>query len=181
MWGPLATPDMVARAEAAPAPEAAAPAPRRAAQPAQPAGPSPADFPIDRCAAVAARLALKREKPADIFKEQDLTPERWAAVEKHWTEELRKEATRGRANLLRTYDVAYVEQLEKDRGPIQIEEYARIVIGGERGLAAEVLAELGLPRSAQLRIERVWLRKTADDPALGRSVREAVQVARDAE
>ncbi len=42
----------------------------------------------------------------------------------------------------------------------------------------ETLAEMTLPRGAIMRIERVWLAKTAERPALRKEVTHAVQVAR---
>jgi hypothetical protein len=80
--------------------------------------------------------------------------------------------------LLKAYDAAYVAQLEKERGPITIDEYARLVIASERGQVAPTLTELKLPRGAVLRIERVWLDKVADDPELAANVRKAILTAR---
>jgi hypothetical protein len=80
--------------------------------------------------------------------------------------------------LLRAYDAAYVAQLEKERGPITVEEYARLVVASERGGAAPLLEELRMPRGAFMRIERVWLDRVAEDDALAASVRKAILAAR---
>ena len=76
------------------------------------------------------------------------------------------------------YDAAYVDQLEKERGPIEVPEWARIVVAGERGTTNEVLEDLSLPLSGLARIERVWLKRLAADMALGKAVNRAVKAAR---
>lgn len=97
-------------------------------------------------------------------------------MERRWAEAIREAAARGKTSLLRAYDQAYVAQLEADRGAITVKEYARLVVAAERGTETEALAELGLPRGAMLRVQRVWMKKMS---ALGRQVREAVEAARE--
>jgi hypothetical protein len=99
-------------------------------------------------------------------------------VEKFWSESIRKETDRGKTALLKAYDAAYVGQLEKERGPITVEEYARLVVASERGATAQALEELSLPRGAFLRIERVWLERVSADDALAATVRKAILAAR---
>jgi hypothetical protein len=41
-----------------------------------------------------------------------------------------------------------------------------------------VLADLGLPRTALMRIERVWTKRLAEDGALAQRVSAAVEIAR---
>jgi hypothetical protein len=82
--------------------------------------------------------------------------------------------------LLIAFDRAYVAQLEKERGLLRVEEYARLAVSVERGDPGEVLADLALPPGALLRIERVWLEKTSDDAGLAAKVREALEAAREA-
>jgi hypothetical protein len=178
MFGPLATPERVARteSEAAPAetPAQGATTQDPEPQPAAAAIPAPIDFPIERCAAIAAEIAQMRPQTAQILESHDLTPDDWKAIEEHWGDKLRKEASRGKSTLLKVYDAAYVAQIEKLRGPIQVDEYARLVVGSERGSTAAVIEELRLPRGAVLRIERIWLDRIADDPVLASSVRAAL-------
>jgi len=92
---------------------------------------------------------------------------------------IRAETGRGRSALLKAYDMAYIAQLEEERGPIRVEDYARLLVAAERGSGDVKLAAMGLPRGALLRIQRVWLGKVAGDAELGKSVRIAVESARE--
>jgi len=71
-----------------------------------------------------------------------------------------------------------VEQLERERGPLHLNDYARLVVAAERGTLSATLAKMGLPRGSMLRIERVWLQKIAADEGLGAAVPLAVRAAR---
>jgi hypothetical protein len=133
---------------------------------------------VETCGAIAASLARRKDETAKILEERSISAADWKLVEKYWTEAIRKETDRGRMGLLRAYDAAYVAQIEKERGPITVEEYARLVVASERGGAAPVLEELRMPRGAFMRIERVWLDRLAEDDALAASVRKAILAAR---
>jgi hypothetical protein len=133
---------------------------------------------VETCGAIAASLARRKDEAAKILEERSISAADWKLVEKYWTEAIRKETDRGRMGLLRAYDAAYVAQIEKERGPITVEEYARLVVASERGGAAPVLEELRMPRGAFMRIERVWLDRLAEDDALAASVRKAILAAR---
>jgi hypothetical protein len=133
---------------------------------------------VEQCAAIAASLALRPDHAATILKDHELAAEPWKAIEAYWAEQIRSETNLGRARLLRSYDRTYVERLEEERGPIQVDEYARLVVAAERGHAESVLRELRLPAGATVRIERVFLRRVVDRPALGEKVRRAVEAAR---
>ncbi len=91
---------------------------------------------------------------------------------------IRDETARGKTDLLRAWDAAYVAQLEVERGPIEVAEYARLVVASEQGRIKDVLAELSLPLAAKVRIERIWLRKTLEDPAFAKRVTLFVKAAR---
>jgi hypothetical protein len=149
------------------------------APPAPSAVPERKKLPLEQCAAIAASIARRKADAAKILKENGLDRAQWDEAEQHWANEIRKETGRGKSTLLRAYDAAYVGRLEDERGPIRVEEYARLVIAAERGNADEVLSELGLPRGARLRIERVYLRKIAEDSGFGEKVRRAIDGARD--
>jgi len=177
MLGPLATLEMTAEPERALPGEALTPTPPPAAEApiAEVAPALPLDrFPLAACARIAASIARRRPETSAILGEQELAVDVWSALEKHWSAALREEAQRGKAALLRVYDEAYVARLEEERGAITPSEYARLVISVERGQTDIVLAELGLPRGAILRIQRVWLAKIAADAAFNKSVRAAV-------
>jgi hypothetical protein len=193
---PAATPPAGA-IEPAPPVEPAAPAPEPPAPPPEPAQEAPIApaataataggealpldaFPIERCAAIAASVARRAEDRAKILEDNDLTPARWDALLKHWTDAIREENKRGRTALLSAYDRAYVARLEEERGPIRVEEYAQLRVATERGNADAALEALTLPRGAMLRLQRVWAGKIAADAALGASVREATEAARNA-
>ena len=178
MIGPLATLGM-ATATGAPPPEPEAPAPPTvarapAASIAEDTGLPLERYPLERCAAIAASIARTKPDKQRILEEHELAPETWEALDKHWREAVRAQVGRGRTAPLKAYDAAYVAQLEKERGPIRIEEYARIVVAQERGGADPTLAAMTLPRGALLRIQRVWLARLATDAELGKSLRAAV-------
>ena len=174
--GPLATPEMVAAAEAPARLPSDAP-PRLEATPVPVVATElPLDrYPITRCAEIAASRARREPDAAAILAENELTPDVWAALDQRWTEAIRKESDRGRTTLLKAYDQAYVARLEAERGPITAGEYARLVIAFERGGADLVLAELKLPRGIILRVQRVFLDRMIADLAFDKSVRAALE------
>jgi hypothetical protein len=178
--GPLATPGMGATNEpssssaASTAPPPSSPA-EAAAPPAEAAPALPLErFPIAACARIAASIARRKPETAAILAEQELASDVWAALEKHWAAAMRAESHQGKTALLTAYDEAYVARLEEERGSITTREYARLVLSVEREQAEVVLAELGLPRGALLRIQRVWLKKMAAEAGFNKSVRAAV-------
>jgi len=134
-----------------------------------------ATYPIERCASIAASIARRKADKLAILERHELAPELWAELDRHWTEAIQRDAQRGKSSLLRAYDEAYVAQLEAERGPISVEEYARLTVAAERGVEPQTLAELDVPRGAVLRLRRIWLEKTAESPALARRVREAIE------
>ena len=138
------------------------------------------EYPIERCARIAASVARTRDRQAEILEANKLDAERWEALKTHWAAEIKKETERGKTTLLRAYDASYVAQLEDERGPIAIEEYARIVVAAERGTVNATLTDLRLPEGSMLRIQRVWMGRTGKDPELRRLVRSAIEMASDA-
>jgi hypothetical protein len=181
--GPLAgavapTPAEAPPSAAAPI-EVAPPAPPTEAQPPATASLRLDDYPLERCAVIAASIARKKQDRVATLEKHGLTDEKWQTVERHWAEAIREEGTRGKTALMRIYDQEYVAQLEAERGAITAEEYAKVVVAAERGKEPEVLAELGLPRGALLRLQRVWMQKTIGSATLGRRVRELIEHARE--
>ncbi|WP_437830045.1 DUF2169 domain-containing protein [Sorangium sp. So ce1153] len=150
---------------------------------AEPVAPAPepaqalplAAFPIERVASIAASIARSKSEKVAILKRNDLTAARWASLERHWEEAMKRELSRGKMELLSAYDDAYVAQIEAERGIIMVEEYARLLVAAERGAEREALDAMGLPRGALLRVRRVWLKKTAADARLAKRVREAIE------
>jgi hypothetical protein len=135
--------------------------------------------PVERCAAIAASIDRRPDERDAILAEAQLERERWEEADAHWSDAISAETSKGRSQLLRAYDSAYVEQLEEERGPLEPAEYAQLVLGAESGDAGDALAAHGLPRSSLLRIERVMLKRMADDAGLAKEVRQAIQAARE--
>lgn len=182
MIGPLARADMklVASAEE---PEPSSPptiaGPARKALPAvEPRRPL-ADLSLESCAAITASIARRRADEARILEAIELDRPSWEAIQARWFESIRRELERGKRDLLRRFDTAYIDQLEKERGPIQITEYAQIVVASERGNAIEVLEGLALPPGSLMRIERLWMERMGLDATFAEKVRESVDVARE--
>ncbi|HZF56774.1 MAG TPA: DUF2169 domain-containing protein [Polyangiaceae bacterium] len=183
MIGPLARVDMDSPQPATdPEPPPSPPAPTEAP-------PAPAlrpqislvdVFPVEKCAAMTASIARRRAEEARILEENEIDSSMWEAIKEYWAEMIRKETARGKRELLRKYDWAYVEQIEKERGPIQVSEYALLTIAAERGEMEEVLARFTLPRGAMMRIERVWMEKMGKNAALWEGFQAAVEALRDA-
>jgi hypothetical protein len=178
MIGPLARPASFAE----PSPESSSPSAQHAPSLAEadPKAAPPDPWPIERCAALAASIARRRDDSSKILDEHKLSPLEWQALVRRFSQAIRAETARGKSALLRAYDAAYVAQIERERGEILIDEYARLSVAAERGAAAEAALEHGLPRSGLIRIERVWLSKMSADPELRRRVIAAVSAAREA-
>lgn len=148
-------------------PESGAPA--AASEP--PAAP---ELSIEECAALAAELGERGARRADILRARNLTEQTFAAAERKWTQAIEKDTARGPSALLSAYDAAYIGAIEKIRGRITPAEYARIVVGAERGQTNETLAELRIQRSAVMRLKRVFAKKMAEDAALKAEVSRAL-------
>lgn len=156
------------------APEAPAPDPPPIEEPKAPGLPLD-KYPVESCAAIAARIAQRPEDEGAILEAEKLSKETWEAVHAHWLDAIREEATRGKRKMLSAYDIAYVAALEADRGPITPTEYARILIAAERGQGEQMLTKLRLPEGVMIRLRRVWLERTVKDPKVGEEVRAAMR------
>lgn len=164
------------------APAAALDEARSALEPPRPEAPlapvkkeaRPEDFALERCAALTATIARRKPDKAKILEEQELSAAQWAAIEKHWDDAIQVECKRGKKTLLDRFDAAYVEQLERERGPIEVGDYAKLMVATERGALDEALGDVGLPRGALMRIERAWMKRMMKDAALGQRVEEEI-------
>ncbi len=76
--------------------------------------------------------------------------------------------------LLRAYDSAYVGQIEAERGPVTVDQYVQVAMALENGIGPTTLQDLDLPRSALLRVQRVWMEKISQNKELAERVRQAV-------
>ena len=181
MIGPLATPAMVARATHSSTPEPVPVATESKQIPEAPAPQAPTeDESIERCARITASIARRKNDRAKILEAEKLEAERFAALQTHWTSAVSAETDKGKTKLLEKFDNAYVGRLEEERGVIRPEEFARLVVAAERGHADVTLRELGLPPSALMRVERVFLRRTGRDQDLAQRVLRAIDTERDA-
>lgn len=136
------------------------------------------EYPPDRCGAFAARLACDEGSTSDLLRAEDLDAARWKRVHEHWLDRIRDEASRGRKKLLTEYDGAYLSALEAKRGPIALEEYAKLAEAAERGAISGALTERGLPEGAWPHIHRVWIGRMVKDVRLGKQVRAAIDALR---
>ena len=89
-----------------------------------------------------------------------------------------EQAERGERELQSTFDSAYVHAQGQLKKPIGVREYAKILVGLERGEVGRVLVELELQLSDLMRLQRVWTKKLADAPKLAAELSRAVEDAR---
>lgn len=135
--------------------------------------------PLDRCARIAASLSRRPDDRATILRAHELDEQTWTRLDNHYGRRMFEEAERQKNSLLKAYDAAFVAQLEEERGPLSIEEYARITVAGERSSSDEAMIALHLPPEAAMRIRRVWIARIARDMDFGARVRRALQAERD--
>ena len=135
------------------------------------------EYPLERCARIAARVARRKADRPDILKKEDLTSQEWDELSAHWNGVVQDATTRGKTKPLDAWDEAYVAELEVERGPITVDEYASLIIASERNTASSRLDELGLPAGSFIRIRRVWGRKMRAEPSLAAQVRAATEAA----
>lgn len=165
-------------APAEPEPEQAPAADPIAAPAAAPAEASPEDPSIEICAAIAASIARRPDRAAEVLREREMDPGAWARHDKRWREAIREERCRGKSDLRRAHDAAFVAQLERERGPITPVELSELTVATERGVRPAALAKLGLPAEALMPVERVMLARSLADPELRASLRAALAAAR---
>lgn len=197
MLGPLAMLGSLPRADTAQAPvgagthkpEQATPpqaptTPEQAAPPQTPARPEPETeappvaLTLEETATIAAELAEGKAERAEVLDAHGVRENAWRASEARWNAALAAEQGRGRSDLRGAYDAAYTARVEGFRGPITIEEYARIMVGLERGQANGVLDELKIQRPALMPIVRLWAKRVAKDAKLGEAAAKALREAR---
>ncbi len=135
-------------------------------------------FPIERCARIAASLACRPFARAEVLRAHGIDEANWARLDDHWARALHEEGERQKNVLLKQHDAAYVAQIEDERGPITIEEYAHLLVASERHGPEVVLATLGIPAAANMRIRRVWIARIARDMEFGSRVRRALATER---
>jgi hypothetical protein len=140
--------------------------------------PEPVELTIGQVATIAAELAEGKVERKKVLDAHGLRERGWRENERRWTSALEEESARGIHGLRGKYDAAYVARVEGFRGPIKLEEYARIVTGLERGQANGVLDSLRIQQPALMPIVRLWTRKVAQDMKLGDAATLAIRAAR---
>jgi hypothetical protein len=180
----------IAPPAAAPAPAEPAPKPPVASAPAgstapnktapMEADPAPDTVPIERYAGISAALSRKGVDRGSVLRAQKLTIAGWGAIDRHWKRALAEQTDRGEKTLLHAFDVAYVGAQAELHRPVGVREYARILIGLERGEVGRVLAALELQLSDLMRLQRVWTRRVADSAELAAELAVALEEARKA-
>ncbi len=147
-------------------------------------GPGPAlrkDLTAQRCAEIAAALALQGADRAAVLRTHLLTEPAWAMVEQHWKKAIAREAETGGHATADLFDDSYVAALEKLRGPLGVADYARLLVRVEHGDAEPVLRELGLAQGELERLQRVWARRVAASAEVAAAFDRALSEARAAE
>ena len=128
--------------------------------------PAPESVPIELYAAVSAALGRKGVDRGAVLRTHKLSLAGWGAIDRHWKRSLAEQAERGEKALLHAFDVAYVTAQGELHRPVGVREYARILVGLERGEVGRVLAALELQLSDLMRIQRVWSKRVAEAPEL---------------
>jgi hypothetical protein len=175
----------IAPPAAAPSAPAAPPAP---VTPSAPAGstapkktapiepdPAPDTVAIERYAGISAALSRKGVDRGAVLRAQKLTIAGWGAIDRHWKRALAEQSDRGDKTLLHAFDVAYVTAQAELHRPVGVREYARILIGLERGEVGRVLADLELQLSDLMRLQRVWSKRVADAPDLATELAQTLE------
>ena len=119
------------------------------------------DLTVQRCAEIAASLAARGADRAAVLRAHLLTEPAWAMIEQHWKKAIAREAETGGHATGDLFDDAYVGMHERQRGPIGVAEYARILVRVERGELGGLRDELGLEQEDLARLQRVWARRIA--------------------
>jgi hypothetical protein len=137
-----------------------------------------AELPLELCAYLAARIDRSPDERGRILSEMGLSEQTYIAASQAWAGSIRAEIEQGGSELRAAYERAYVSQLEVERGDLTVAEYTRLMVHVEHGDGEAILAELGLPRDALVRIERVFQERMSADPSFGVSVRQEMATTR---
>jgi hypothetical protein len=146
----------------------------------EPAGParSPPDeasFPLPRLARITAAIDREPHRATEILAASDVDEDQWDALEALARTQVVAGTRTGDPSVLARFDDVYLETLEDDRGPIELDDYARMVVAEERGEVDPLARELDLPAPALMRLARVWQRRAAADPAIAHELRGAIK------
>jgi len=140
--------------------------------------PLEASRPLESCARTAARLDIEPRRRADALAAESLDEAGWTALDRWWSAALSAELDTGGSALADAYADAYVAELEALRGEVSVEQYALLSVAGERGTKDSILETLRIPEAAEVRLQRVWTKRTFAEPALRKELREVIARAR---
>ncbi len=141
---------------------------------------APAELTFERWAESSAELATGATDDAEVLGRFGLSPEAWQAAEARFRASLATEAAELGVTLLRVHDSAWLAAVERGRGPVDLDTYARLLVAHERGQATAALEGLRIPAAALLPIERAWRRRAESDRATAERVERAVEEIRSA-
>ncbi|WP_437838181.1 DUF2169 family type VI secretion system accessory protein [Sorangium sp. So ce1153] len=130
---------------------------------------------IEETAAIAAEIAEDKEERRKVLEAHGLSDSAWRRNETRWDAAMEEEQGRGRNALRKRYDAAYVKRVEGFRGEITVEEYARIMVGMERGNVEAVLDGLRVQKKAMMPVVRVWAGRMGADVRVGKAAALALQ------
>ena len=169
-----------AKAPEPPAPKPAAPtalpvATQRSKAAAIEPDPAPESVPIELYATLSAALARKGVDRGAVLRAHKLSIAGWGAIDRHWKRSLAEQTDRGEKSLLHAFDIAYVTAQAELHRPVGVREYARILIGLERGEVGRVLADLELQLSDLMRLQRVWTKRVAENQELAAELAEILE------
>ncbi|MBK9259440.1 MAG: hypothetical protein IPM54_06335 [Polyangiaceae bacterium] len=133
---------------------------------------------LEQTATIAAELAEGHIEREQVFETHGLTEHAWTKNEERWETAIDEEQAHGKNTLRTTYDAAYVKRVEGFRGTITANDYAKVVVGMERGREEAVLNALNIQQEALLPIMRIWARKLARDMGLAKDVAKLLRGAR---
>ena len=138
------------------------------------------DLTLERYADIAAALARAGAGAprSAVLKANLLTDPGWLMVDQHWKKALAREAEEGGRTLLLAFDEAYLATQARLGKPLGVAEYARILVGLERGQVGRVLGELELELADLMRLQRVWTMRLAASTELTAELAQAVEEAR---
>lgn len=152
-------------------------APRESVAP--PAREQEEELSLERVAELQAMISAKGAKRMEVLRAAGVEDAKFRAAESAWSKRIAEEKERGARELLDRHDAAYVDAQAKKRGrPVGVEEYAKVVVGVERGQVGKALADLELQLGDLMRLQRVWTKRTTEDPKLAAALASAVDAAR---
>lgn len=137
--------------------------------------PAPVELSIEQVATIAAEIAERRQDQAAVLEAHGLRERGWSENKRRWMAAIEEQAARGAQALRAAYDAAYVARVERFRGVITLEEYARILVALDRGRTEETLDTLKIQRPALMPIVRLWTKKVAKDSKLAAKVSDALR------